>query len=225
MPFIDIAAFLAWLLPIIQTYGALSVFVGFFLEEVIIPIPSPLIAMAAGFILIPATATLDQALGVAFFTIMIPGAVAMTIGSLIIYAVAYYGGERIVNRFERFFGTTVADIEKTTRKIEKSKRIWITIAVLRIIFVVPTSIVSLASGFMRLNWKKFTISTFIGALPRIFILSLIGWQLGTAYITIAENFSSIENLLFYTIGGLIIIGAAFFVYRKKHKITRRKKKK
>jgi membrane protein DedA with SNARE-associated domain len=224
MSFIDVTTIIAWLLPIIQQYGALSVFVGFFIEEIIIPIPSPLIAMGAGFILIPAAATLDQALGTAIFTIMIPGAAAMTLGSLVIYAVGYYGGEKIVNRFGRFLQTDVRSIEKTARRIEKSRRVWITIALLRAIFVVPTSIVSLASGFMHLNWKKFTVSTFIGALPRIFILSLIGWQLGAAYTTLASSFSSIESLLLYALGILVIAGVVFFVYRKRHSIAGRRKK-
>lgn len=213
----DVSGFLAWLLPIIQQYGALSVFAGVLIEEIIIPIPSPLVLMAAGFVLIPATATLDQALGIAFFTITIPGAIAMTIGSLVIYAVGYYGGGKVVSRYGRFFGTTVSDIEKTAKKIEKSRRIWITVAVLRAIFVVPTSIVSLASGFMRLNWKKFALSTFVGAFPRIFILSLIGWQFGAAYVTTAESFSSIENIVFVALVVLAIIIIAFLIYRKKKK--------
>lgn len=216
MSFIDISGIMAWLFPIIQAYGAASVFIGFLIEEIILPIPSPLISMAAGFILIPASATLDQALGVAIFTITIPGAVAMTLGSLVIYAVGYYGGEKIINRFQRFFGVSVADIEKTARKMEKSRRIWVTIFLLRAIFVVPTSIVSLASGFMRLNWKKFALSTFIGALPRIFILSLIGWQLGATYATLGESFSFFEDLVLYAIVAVLVVGVALLVYRKKH---------
>lgn len=212
---LDIASIMSWLIPIIQSYGAVSVFVAFLVEEIILPIPSPLVAMAAGFVLIPATAALDQALGIAFFTITVPGAIAMTLGSLVIYAVGYYGGEKIINKYSRFFGMTVKDIEKTARKIEKSRRIWITIFLLRAIFVVPTSIVSVASGFMRLNWKKFAISTLIGAFPRIFVLSLIGWQLGSTYTSIGQNFSFIEDALFIILI-LALIGIAYYFYKKKH---------
>lgn len=219
----DVSAFFVWLVPLIQMYGPVSVFIGVMIEEIIIPIPSPLVIMAAGFVLIPATATLDQALGIAFFTITVPGAVAMTIGSLIVYAIGYYGGEKVVNKFGRFLDTNVKEIEKTARRIEKSKRIWVTIALLRAIFVVPTSLVSITSGFMRLNWKKFTISTFIGAFPRIFMLSLIGWQLGATYATLADSFSFVEDLVFYTLGTLIILGVVFYIYRKKHSRKRKRK--
>ena len=43
-----------WILVMIQAYGPYSVFVAVILEEILIPIPSPLVIMGAGFILIPA---------------------------------------------------------------------------------------------------------------------------------------------------------------------------
>ena len=143
----------------------------------------------------------------------------MTIGSLIIYAIGYYGGEKVVNRFGHILGTNVGEIEKTARKIEKSRRIWITIAILRIIFVVPTSLVSITSGFMRLNWKKFAVSTFIGALPRIFILSLIGWKLGSAFTSIGESLKLAESTLFAVIILGMVFAVAFFIYKKHGKKT------
>lgn len=217
MTLFDVSAFLAWLLPTIAVLGWVSVFIGVLIEEIIIPIPSPLVLMAAGFVLIPASASIDQALGIAFFTIAIPGAVAMTLGSLFVYAIGHYGGDAVINKFGRFLDTSVADVEKMGQKIQKSKRVWLTVFLLRIIFVVPTSIVSLASGLLHLDWKKFALSTFIGAIPRIFALSLIGWKVGDAFIAFAESFGSIENAVL----ALIVVAIAAFYYLKIH----RKKKK
>ena len=43
---------LNWIMESIRAYGAWSVFVGVIIESVIVPIPSPLIIMGAGFVLI-----------------------------------------------------------------------------------------------------------------------------------------------------------------------------
>jgi len=45
---------LNWIMDSIRAYGAWSVFIGVIIESVIIPIPSPLVIMGAGFILISA---------------------------------------------------------------------------------------------------------------------------------------------------------------------------
>ena len=127
-----------------------------------------------------------------------------------------------MKRYGRFLGTNVSELKAASRKLEKKRSIWLTVALLRLIFVIPNSLISIVSGFMHLNWKKFAISTFIGSLPRIFILSLIGWQLGSAYTSIAEKLGSIENVLFAA-GILAIVAVVYFVHKKK--IVRKAKKK
>ena len=45
-------AMIDWIMESIRAYGPWSVFAGVIIESVIVPIPSPLIIMGAGFILI-----------------------------------------------------------------------------------------------------------------------------------------------------------------------------
>jgi len=210
----DVQGFLAWLIPLVQAYGALSVFIAVIVEEIIVPIPSPLVPMAAGFILIPADASFFAASATIVYMIAIPGAIAVAIGSMVIYAVGYYGGERAIKRFRRFLGTNMDKIEKTSKKLEQGSRTWITIAVLRAVPIFPTSIVSLAAGIMHLSAKKFFLSTLIGAIPRMFILSVIGWQFGSTYIYIAEKFDVLENVIFVLAIALAVAGLYYFIKRR-----------
>ena len=177
--------------------------------------------MAAGFILVPAGTPLADALLKLFYTIVIPGAIATAIGSMVIYAIGYYGGHGVVRRFGRFLGTSVNDIEKTSRKMHKGKKTWISIIILRAVPIFPTSVVTLACGIMRLDVKKYFITTLIGAIPRIFILSFIGWQLGDNYIAIAENIGKYESMILGIIV-VIIIAGLIYLWKRKMKKGRQK---
>jgi len=52
----------SWTLEAIKNLGGFGVFIGVLLESIIAPIPSPLVIMAAGFILIPAGIPVPEAL-------------------------------------------------------------------------------------------------------------------------------------------------------------------
>lgn len=69
------------------------------LETFIAPIPSALIPMAAGFILISTNASLAEALTRCFYTIGLIGALATTIGSYFGYGVGYLGGKTIIDKW------------------------------------------------------------------------------------------------------------------------------
>src|SRR3989344_6158843 len=93
-----------WILVMIQAYGPYSVFVAVILEEVLIPIPSPLVIMGAAFILIPANLAFWDAIREIFFVIVVPASIASTIGSFFTYGIGYYGGRPQVAKSQQFFG-------------------------------------------------------------------------------------------------------------------------
>ncbi len=203
----------SWILTLIQTYGAYSVFIAVMLEEVLIPIPSPLVIMGASFILIPAELAFWDAIQQIFFVIVIPASIASTIGSFFTYGIGYYGGRPVITKFHRFLGISWLDIRKKEKQFEKGRKVWTTIAVLRAIPFFPIALVSLTSGVLRLSWKKYALATFIGSLPRTFILGIVGWQLGSAYATLAEKLSLVENAL----AVIIILAIVYALYRYRHK--------
>src|SRR3989338_2256504 len=107
---------IAWVLTLIQAYGPYSVFFAVILEEVLIPIPSPLVIMGAAFILIPADIAFWEGIWRIFLIIVIPASIASTIGSFFCYGIGYYGGRRLINRFQRFLGISWIDVEKREKQ-------------------------------------------------------------------------------------------------------------
>ncbi len=204
--------FVTWLFSLMQSYGALSVFFGVLIEEIVVPIPSALILTGAGFILIPQNIPVSEAFVLVLHLIVIPAAIAGTIGSFFMYAVGYYGGERVIKRFRRFLGVEWEDIQKEKKRLETT-RTWFMIAVLRAIPFIPISIVSLTSGVLRLDWKRFALSTFLGSIPRSFALGFLGWYLGSAYISVSSYISGIENILVI----MFIIAVLLYLYWRKHR--------
>src|SRR3989344_2263784 len=167
------SALVVWSVAFIHAYGPYSVFFIVILEEVLVPIPSPLVIMGAGFILVePGLALWDAAVKV-FFVIAIPAAVASTIGSFFVYGIGYYGGKPLIRKLNRFIGVSWRDVLREEKKIEKGKKIWTTIALLRAVPFFPIALVSLTSGVLRLDWKKYALATFIGSIPRTFMLGMV----------------------------------------------------
>ena len=70
---------LNWIIDSIRAYGPWSVFVGVIIESVIVPIPSPLIIMGAGFLLIGAELSFLQAFAPIMVQIVLPGSIASTL--------------------------------------------------------------------------------------------------------------------------------------------------
>lgn len=202
-----------WLFELIRAHGAISVFLGVVLEEVIVPIPSPLVIMGAGAILIPAGIAFSEAIPRIFITIVVPGSIGTVVGSFFIYALGYYGGKPVLKRFGKFFDLSWEDVNKTSRRLGKGRKVWLSIALLRAVPVFPTSPVSFVSGALRLDPKKYAIATFFGSIPRIFILAFLGWYFGSAYAGVAGGFDFLEKMML--VSAVLLAGFLLYVHHKR----------
>ncbi len=211
-----LSGLIAWTFEFVRQFGALSVFMVVILEEILIPIPSPLVIMGASFILIPAGIPLSEAIAQIILLIVIPASVASTIGSFFTYGIGYYGGRPVINKMHRFLGMSWEDVEKQEKRLEHGKKIWTTIIIFRAIPFFPISLVSIAAGVLRVSRKKYAIATFLGSVPRVFVLGFLGWYFGSAYVSIASQFNVLENLLIVVILGVL----AFLLYRYRHHVKR-----
>ena len=213
-----------WIISIIQAHGSLAVFLGIIIEEVIIPIPSSVVLMSAGFILIDPSLPLFQALWQIFIVIAIPASIAATIGSFFPYAIGYFAGEpllkRLLKRYHRFFGMSWKDLKNYEKKVQKKKSIWYYVILLRASVIAPMSVVSLTVGFLRLSWKKFALATFIGAIPRAMILGFLGWTAGKTYTELAGSVGFLETIALMS---LVLIGLFFLAVRIKMRKSKKKR--
>jgi membrane protein DedA with SNARE-associated domain len=209
-------AFNAWLdsllllvISWVQILGPIGVFLGVMIETFIAPIPSPIIMMAAGFLL---TWGLDPGMAILsiLVNVMLVGAFAVTLGSLFGYGIAYFGGYPIIDRYGKYLGTSIEEIEYMRKQMEESSRDEIYLFTARAVPIIPLSVISIVAGAIRMDIKRFTLVTFLGALPRCLILGLAGWLLGIGFIGLGEMIDLLETIIILL---LIIFFVVFILFR------------
>jgi len=206
-----------WIMNLMRAHGQLSVFVGVMIEQIIVPIPSPLIIMGAGAILIPSGLSIPQAFLQILWLIVLPGTIASTLGSYIGYLISFYGGKALVIRFQRFLDVDWKEIESLEKRFQ-GKTEALTIFLSRAIPVFPISLVSIFAGLLRVPIRPFTVFTFLGAIFRCFCLAVAGWWVGATYERVATQLDSAETIV--SVAMLIAMVAALgYLYKKLRKST------
>lgn len=146
-------------------WGSLGFFVGAFLEEVVFPLPSPLLLIGIAFFFGKPVSALI--IGKMLLTVVLPITLGATLGSLVIYAVAYSGGRPLVMKYSRLFKFSWDDVEKMRTKLMAKKSDELAIFISRCIPYMPTALVTVAAGVMRINVWRFSIVTFVGIFVRV----------------------------------------------------------
>ena len=204
------------LIQLIQQYGVLAVIFGVIIEEIIVPIPSPVVPMAAGFIVVQAT-TLPQALVEIIFLIVLPASLASMISSYFVYGIAYFGGKPVLEKYGYLLDVSWEEAKELEEKFASGKQHYY-VALFRAIPIVPLSLVSGGAGLFRMEWKRYGLWTLIGMIPRTFILALAGWYLKDSFMTVASYIDNLSTLVLLATGGLV---GAFRFYRKYGNIYRK----
>ncbi len=193
-------------------YGAIGVFIGSIIEEIIAPIPSTLIILGSSFFILEGQAITTNSIANLIFNVSLPAALGMTIGSLFVYGLCYYIGKPFINRWGKYLAIKWEDIQKTEQKFEEQTKDEILLYGLRAIPVVPSVAISAFCGVIRYDLKKYIIITFLGGLTRATILGFLGWQFGNFYQEIASQISFLEEIVVIIIVFSLIV---YILYNKK----------
>ncbi|MCX6703334.1 MAG: VTT domain-containing protein [Candidatus Zambryskibacteria bacterium] len=193
--------------------GGWGVFLAEVLEEVVVPIPSAGILLGSGFLFLkgPLTLALLQTL---FFTVVIPAALGLTLGSLVIYALAYKGGKPFLLRYGKWFGVGWEDVEEVNTKFQSGSYDEWSIILARVFPIIPSVLIAVFCGVTRMPVKKYIVLTLIGAFFKALFLGVVGWQVGALYMEYAGVIGKVENLVLLVI---ILAFGAFVFYRKRKK--------
>jgi membrane protein DedA with SNARE-associated domain len=178
----------------IRAYGPWSVFAGVIIESVIVPIPSPLVIMGAGFVLIDPNISVQAAFFEILLLIVLPGSVASTLGAYIGYGIGYWGGKPLIDRWQRFIGFGWSEIEAMERRF-RAGHVNASIFFLRALPIFPLSVISGAAGLLRLPVGRFSLWTFYGTIPRCFFLGFLGWWMGETYQHTALGIDKAETVV------------------------------
>jgi membrane protein DedA with SNARE-associated domain len=154
----------------IGAYGLVAVFVLMVAESCGLPFPSEVIMPTSG--LLAATGHMNLVAAI------IAGATANLVGSLIAYGLAARFGEPLLLGPGRYVGIRRHHLEIADGWFKR----WGLLAVLigRVLPVVRTY-VSFPAGLARVDLARFSILTFVGALPWCAALALAGYELGKNY--------------------------------------------
>ncbi|HSS61489.1 MAG TPA: DedA family protein [Candidatus Limnocylindrales bacterium] len=154
----------------IAGYGLVAVFLLMVGESCGLPFPSEVIMPTAGLLAAGGHMNLVAAI--------IAGAVANLVGSLIAYLLAARFGEPLLLGPGRYVGIRRHHLELADGWFRR----WGLWAVLigRVLPVIRTYI-SFPAGLARIDLVRFSILTFVGALPWCAALALVGFELGRNY--------------------------------------------
>jgi len=213
---------ISYISPFIQQYGAWGVFVISIVEEIIAPIPSSFALLAAGFFLLPSIDSFESVLVQSIFKVVIPGGLGLAIGSMFIYSLAFVGGEPFVKKYGKWFGIFWHDVEKINTKLEKKRADeWIVFG-LRALPIMPNIVVSAVCGLVKYPIKKFFVLTFFGSALRAFLMGILGWSLGEAYVIYASQIEEFGAYVVYACIGIFVLWVAYFFIQRMLKKRRKK---
>jgi membrane protein DedA with SNARE-associated domain len=189
--------------------GALGVFLGSFIGEVVGPFPSVGMILAASFWFVDHLSFSFALILKIFFLISLPEALGVTLGSFVTYSIGYFGGKPAIEKVGKYFGLSWNSIEKAHNKLQNTKREGWYLFIMRSIPLIPNMLINAACGILRVNPLRYTIITFAGSFVRASIYAFVGWYLGNKYRIYSRFFVQYEKKIFIT---LIIIGILFMVW-------------
>lgn len=173
------------------------------LESSLIPIPSEITMPFSGFL-----ASQDK---LNIYLVIIVGAFANLIGSLIAYYIGFFLEETVILGWIKKYGKilliTTDDYDKSRKWFQKYGNAVVFFG--RLVPVVRTFI-SLPAGLAEMNVVKFSIYTFAGSLLWSAILAYLGYYLGANWKAIEPIYRKFE----YGIAALLILGVIWYINHK-----------
>jgi membrane protein DedA with SNARE-associated domain len=140
-------------------------------EEIIGPIPSPVILMSSGSIVA------SRGLGWSYLILLAVFASAgKSLASWIIYYITDKTEDFLLSKYGRLLGISHKNVEKIGSYFNGSWKDDFLIFLFRAIPIFPTTTVSVACGFIKIDQKSFIRSTFLGFFIRSLFILYLGYQ-------------------------------------------------
>ncbi|OGE95304.1 MAG: alkaline phosphatase [Candidatus Doudnabacteria bacterium RIFCSPLOWO2_02_FULL_48_8] len=168
------------------------------IESAAIPLPSEIIMPFSGFLVEGGRFTL---LGLA-----LAGAVGSVIGSMVTYALGYYGGRPLILKYGRYVLIFSHDLELTEKFFQKFGKFSVFIG--RLLPVVRTFI-SIPAGIGKVPIWPFVFYAFLGSFIWSYFLAWLGFKLGENWQTLESYFRRFDAVVVI----VIVIVIAWWIRR------------
>jgi membrane protein DedA with SNARE-associated domain len=183
---------------VVGDLGLPGVFVLMVLESACIPIPSEATMLFAGF-------NVDKG-EYHLLTVTLVGTFANLVGSWIAYAVGYFGRVDVLEKHGRKLHIKPSHLATADRWFARYGDA--TVFFTRMLPIVRTFI-SLPAGVARMPFVRFSVLTFLGALPWVFALAFIGKQVGERWTDWKDSLHYVD----YAVAAIIVLGVIYLVIR------------
>jgi membrane protein DedA with SNARE-associated domain len=191
---------------IYSAVGYLGVALWVAIESVIIPIPSELVLPFAGFLVGQGTA-IEPLTGQPWNVILVTlfGTIGATLGALVAYAIGWYGGRPIIERWGRYLGITPDDLDRAddffARHGDAAAFFGRMVPIIR-------SLVSFAAGIAHMRLGRFIVFTFLGSLPWTLLLVVAGMVMGANW----EEIGGILKRFEYLVLAILVVIAMLWIW-------------
>lgn len=195
----EIIEFLAgWIINVISSLGYFGVVLLMAIESANIPLPSEIIMPFSGYLV-----------SIGQFNLWWTGfwgAVGNLLGSIFSYWLGVVGGRPLIEKYGRYILISHHDLDQADKWFKKHGEI--TVFLGRLLPVIRTFI-SFPAGISRMNFSRFVLYSFLGALPFSWFLTYLGMKVGENREVLSRYFHQFDAL----IGLLLLLGVGWYVWR------------
>jgi len=163
-----------FVISFIEYAGYAGIFVLMLVESANIPVPSEVTMPFAGFLVSQGA--------LSFWLVVFWGALGNLAGSLLSYALGYWGGRPFLYRWGKYFFLLPHEVEKGERWLRKYQN---SVAFFSRLLPVVRTFISFPAGIARVNIWSFSLYTFAGSFLWSALLTYIGVWAG-------ENWAFLE---------------------------------
>lgn len=164
------------------------------IESAAVPLPSEVIMPFAGFLVEGGRFSL--------WGLALAGAIGSVVGSILTYALGYFGGRPLIVKYGKYVLISEHDLELTEKFFAKFGKLSAFIG--RVLPVIRTFI-SIPAGIGKVPFWSFVFYTFAGSLVWSYLLAWLGLKLGERWNSLSGYFHKFDLLI-----GLIIVGFIIF---------------
>jgi membrane protein DedA with SNARE-associated domain len=185
---------------VVGELGLAGIFVLMLVESACIPVPSEATMLFAGFNVSEGHYSL--------LMVTLVGSVANLVGSWVAYGVGWFGRVDILEKHGRKLHIKPSHLATADRWFERHGDA--TVFFTRMLPIVRTFI-SLPAGVARMPFWRFTVFTFLGCLPWVFMLAFIGQQVGARW----EDWKDSLHYVDYAVAAAIVVGVVVLILRNR----------
>ncbi|MBI2267917.1 MAG: VTT domain-containing protein [Candidatus Blackburnbacteria bacterium] len=185
-------------------------FLGSIIEEVIAPLPSPFIPIAAGSVTALQGKPLSILLWLAAF-----GAMGKVLGAYVLYFAADKAEDIVIGKFGKIFGVTHKEIEGIGKHLNQGYRDIVVLTILRTLPIISSTLVSVVCGTIKVNKKTYITATLVGTYFRDLLFLYFGFIGLSTFGSLVRGLESTESKLQALAAGAILIFLVFLLFKRR----------